>query len=180
MTLAVFKSAVRDNWYFLVIIGLLLAAAAYKSFVSAEAPQEDAFRAAPVVASQASGSSAPLPKKRRPPRPTAQEKAQTIIGEHQERLDEDPDSEEAPALLKAMGNLARQKLRDYEQAVDYYEQILDKYPDWEGTRQVYAQLALCYERMGDQEGAAATYVEMMEELPEDSDEYQFAKMQLAR
>lgn len=106
------------------------------------------------------------------------EKTQATIEDYRERIENKPDDPERPALLQAMGNLYRQKLIDYANAAWCYEQIILNYPNWAGTSMVYGDLATCYEKMDDQQNAMRIYMEMMRVLPEDSQEYLYAKDKL--
>ncbi len=107
-----------------------------------------------------------------PPDTVAETRA--VINEHRNKVEVDPDAPDAPALLLAMGNLNFRKLRDYDQAILCYEQILHRYPDWEGISQVYSALATCYEEAGEHEKVHRIYMTMMDVFPEDSEEYYFA------
>jgi len=113
-----------------------------------------------------------------PGRASVQERAQAVISGHKARLDADPKSKEAPALLNAMGNLYRQKLSDYTSAIQSYELLLHDYPEWEGAHRALLKLADCYERVGDRDGARRTYRRMMERFPAETREHQYAKAQL--
>ena len=119
-----------------------------------------------------------LEKIRNAETPDPAEEARATIEEHRERIENEPDAAERPALLQAMGNLYRHKLLDYENAAWCYEQIILNYPDWAGTSMVYGDLATCYEKMDDPQNAMRIYMEMMRVLPEDSQEYLYAKDKL--
>lgn len=106
------------------------------------------------------------------------EEARQTIERHRARIDSEPDAPERPALFHAMGNLYRQKLLDYGNAAWCYEQIIQNYPKWEGVSMVYGDLATCYEKMNDQEKAMRIYMEMMRVLPENTQEYLYAKDKL--
>lgn len=103
------------------------------------------------------------------------EQTEQQINEYRRLVDEHPDSADAPSLLTAAGNLYYQKLLDYEKAAECYEEVLGTYPNWENIRNVYVQLASCYERMENWEKARRVYRRMMDAFPEDSQEYQYAK-----
>lgn len=100
-----------------------------------------------------------------------------VIEEHYARVQMDPDAPEAPALLLAMGNLHR-RLFNYEEAIWCYQQILVRYPDWDGKYMAYGQLATCYEEMGDHSNTLRVYMDIMREFPEESEEHQLARAQL--
>ena len=106
------------------------------------------------------------------------EEALYIIEEYRERLEGGVEEHERPALLQTMGNMYRHKLLDYENAAWCYQQIILHYPDWDGAPHIYADLATCYERLGDHDNVLRTYMEMMRVLPDDSQEYLYAKEKL--
>lgn len=111
-------------------------------------------------------------------RKTDREKAIETIRAHRARIDEDPSSEDAPALLAAIGNLNLQKVGDYEEAARNYELLLLDYPDWQNNRNVYLQLATCYEKLSDPARIRRIYTKIMNEFPEESQEYQYAQARL--
>lgn len=99
----------------------------------------------------------------------------TIIAEHQAALANDPPPEESAALLAALGNLHRQKKQDYTTAARYYEELLQKYPDWPGANSIYHQLISCYTQLNDQTSLRLLYRKMVEVFPVESKEYEFAR-----
>jgi len=112
--------------------------------------------------------------KARPQRKTPQELAQEQIAEHEATIEANPDSEDTPAYLMAMGNLYRQKMLDYEKAAECYERILKDYPDWNNVRLIYMQLATCYDRMENKEKARDIYKQMLDVFPEGTNEHDIA------
>lgn len=117
---------------------------------------------------------APPPPKRRSP----QEKALDLIGEYEERLKTNPNDEENPVILMAMGNLYRQKLMDYEKAAECYEQIVYDHPDSPQVRSAYLQLSTCYEQLNAGERSNRLHLRMIERFPEGSQERLFARSKL--
>lgn len=103
------------------------------------------------------------------------EQTRDLLSEYEAAIESDPQSEEAPALLNASGNLYKQKFGDYAKAAQQYERLLAAYPDWEGVARVYPELATCYERLGDEQKLRALYREMMERFPPETPEHQWAK-----
>lgn len=171
--------AFRDNWYLLAAIVLCLGVATYKM-----TRPESASRADASFYDSANDSSGGVLLRNgmqavRRRAQAGREKALATIRAHQQQIDENPEAEDAPALLAAMGNLNRQKLRDYEEAVRCYRLLLHDYPDWEGVRSTYVQLGTCYERLGDLQNADRLYAEMTKVFPETSQEHQFARAKLA-
>ena len=99
----------------------------------------------------------------------------TIIAEHTAELDTNPEPDQAAALLSALGNLYKQKKQDYPAAARYYEQVIEKYPDFPGIKGVYHQLMSCYSDMDDQGSLRLLYRKMVQVFPPESNEYLFAK-----
>lgn len=98
-------------------------------------------------------------------------RALLVIEKYETRLAERPDSTDAPALVFAIANLYQRKVRDYEQASEHYMALLAEYPDWEGRRLVFMQLAHCFEMLGDVEGQQWMYHSMLELFPDDAVAY---------
>ena len=100
-----------------------------------------------------------------------------IIAEHQARLDEldeNPVPDESAAILSALGNLHKQKKRDYRTAAGYYEILIEKYPEWPGINAVYHQLISCYTQLDDQQSLRLLYRKMVDVFPAESNEYEYA------
>lgn len=169
------KGGLKDTWYLLVIMVVFIALGVYLYANESQGPPE---HKGPTITQTAPLTVPPIPVPDQPRRISQQERARAVIEQHEQRLEANPESEEAPALLHAMGNLARHKLGEYERAAQYYEVLLDEYPDWKAISKVYPQLATCYERMGDELSAQSVYRRMIKRFPEDSQEYQFARAQL--
>lgn len=107
--------------------------------------------------------------------PEAEKSTDTIIAEHTAKLDQNPEPDDAAALLSALGNLHKQKKQDYATAARYYEQIIQDYPEWPGIKGVYHQLMTCYSNLDDQVSLRQLYRKMVENFPPESNEYLFAK-----
>tara|TARA_R110001592_G_scaffold183220_3_gene426847 strand:- start:18 stop:584 length:567 start_codon:yes stop_codon:yes gene_type:complete len=108
---------------------------------------------------------------------TEEKTTDTVIQEHQQRLDElekNPAPDESAALLSALGNLHKQKKRDYKAAAGYYEQLIEKYPDWPGVNAIYHQLISCYTLLDDQISLRILYRKMVDVFPPESKEYEYA------
>ena len=171
------KTVIKDNWYLFVLLALVFVMAAYMLISSGEKePQDGAAAGGAVTQSQDGGIANAV--ERPSHRLTEREKTLEVIEGHRTKIEADPQSEDAPAYLKAMANLYGQELGDYDEAIICYERILTAYPDWSGVRGVYPDLARCYERKGDSQGAHQVYREMMRAFPEDSQEHAFARQQL--
>jgi tetratricopeptide (TPR) repeat protein len=168
----------QGSWWLLLIMIACIVIGVYGYVREKTSPETEAAPAQTVPASVLDtkvASVSPPPK-----RMTDEEKARETINSHMEEFEQDPQSDDAPALLHAAGNLAAQKLGEFEEAISYYEQLIDQYPDWRGIRKVYIQLARCYETVNEQTAAFRTYERMMDVFPEDSQEYLFAKEKIGR
>lgn len=109
--------------------------------------------------------------------PDPRQEVIATIEEHRAQIEADPDAPETPALFLAMGNLHR-RLMNHDEAIWCYQQVLVRYPDWDGRPMAYGLLAACYEEIDDHSNVLRVYMDMMREFPEDSEEHQFARHQL--
>lgn len=169
------REAAAKNWYWLLIAVLCVAVGAYK------------VATGPRPASQPGATSSPEPSLTSEAekdaavdseRPSDRDRTLALIAEYKEKVAADPKREDAPALLVAMGNLYRQRLDDSESAAECYARVLVNYPDWPNKRNVYADLEACYKRLEDKQSLEWLYKRMMADCPEDSQEHQYAKVQL--
>ncbi|MGC8737029.1 MAG: tetratricopeptide repeat protein [Candidatus Hydrogenedens sp.] len=101
-----------------------------------------------------------------------------LIEYYHSQLEQNPQDPNTPAYLCAMGNLYKMKKMDCASAIPYYEKVIIDYPDWEGIKSIYPELASCYEEVNDYKGKIWIHEEMMKRFPEDSQEYLFAKKAL--
>lgn len=167
----------RNNWHLLVVFLAVVVAIPIVA-MRERAEQQRAEQAASV---SADGTPVAVSKPRVAPlaaRETTRDAALKTIESHRQKLDSDPGSAEAPALLSAMGNLYRQKLSDYEQAADCFERLLSEYPDSTNVRDAYLQLVICYDRLGDVENRRRILRRMMDVYPPDSEPHLYAAQQL--
>lgn len=177
------KSFVKDSWYLFVVLAVALAAAIYGSVVQGSTPAPpapDSVSSADQLPPGLSREEAMRVLNTRPERPflTKRERVEKVIGEHLEKVEEEPESEDTPAYLNAAGNLAMNKLGEYEQAAEYFETLLRKYPHWEFIRGVYPSLAMCYNRLEDKQHENDVWRRMMNRYPEGTNEYLVAKWKL--
>lgn len=108
------------------------------------------------------------------------DQARRLIHEYEERLKNDPDLEEAPSVIFAIGNLYRQKLGDHEEAAQQYMRILEEYPRWEGARMVYSQLETTFETLNDELGMRWLHQLMLDQHPENTREHVYAAPRIDR
>lgn len=166
-------SLVRQNWALLVAIGVLLGGAGFVYTMENAKTLEPSANVAAFVQHDPTKGVAPIAPMHAV-RKTTQQLALEQIAEHEAKIEANPDDEDVPAYLMAMGNLYRQKMLDYESAAECYKRLLYDYEDWEGVRVVYMQLATCYERLNKPFEAKAVYEQMLDVFPADSQEYEIA------
>ena len=115
-----------------------------------------------------------------PPAPeplTGGNQAEKLIAQYEAKLPT-LEGDDRFGALTAMANLYGRKLRDYKNAAKYYDLVIHEFPDMSGIGNYYAELAKCYEQLGDQAKLNQLYLDMMEHFPEDSQEHLFAKQGL--
>ncbi len=110
--------------------------------------------------------------------PTDLNNPDQLIEYYRSQIEENSQDPNTPAYLSAMGNLYKNRKMDCASAIPYYERIVIEFPDWDGIKSVYPELATCYETVNDYRGKIWIYEEMMRRFPEDSQEYLYAKSTL--
>ena len=164
----------RKNWYLIaalavigvfVVVRLMADSGTAPAVDTAEAPQLPPARESLEALEQAT-------------RPDEQARARRQIEEYQQTIEAEPEAENTPAYLMAMGNLYRQRLSDLESAATCYERIILEFPDAEEARLAFIQLEACYLTLEDTTGLRWVYTKMLEAFPEDSQEHQYAATNL--
>lgn len=110
--------------------------------------------------------------------PTDLNNPDQLIEYYRSQVEKNPQDPNTPAYLSAMGNLYKNRKMDCARAIPYYEKIVIEFPDWQGIKSVFPELATCYETVNDYRGKIWIYEEMMKRFPEDSQEYLYAKSAL--
>lgn len=176
MSGSVLKSALAEVWYLVVVLVAISLVVVYKLATGGEAAPVGEKAGAAVSRGLAAPDTpvAAMPAKRI----SEEEKTRAIIADYQKRFAEDARGKDAPAYLLAMGNLNKQKLRNFKEAARNYELLIKDYPDWENIVVVYPQLISCYELLNDQDGLRWIYREMIETFPPESEDYQYAQAKL--
>ncbi|MBI2423028.1 MAG: hypothetical protein HYV27_09390 [Candidatus Hydrogenedentes bacterium] len=109
---------------------------------------------------------------------TKEEMVENTMAEHRKAIEDAPDAPETAARWSALGNLYMQKHQDFQEAAQCFETLLLKFPAWEGNASVYPLLASCYEQLGDTANEQIVYKQMVEKLPPESKEYEYAQFKL--
>ncbi|HUW61869.1 MAG TPA: hypothetical protein VMZ06_12790 [Candidatus Bathyarchaeia archaeon] len=176
MSGSVLKSALAEMWYLVVVLVVISLVVVYKLATGGEAAPVGEKPGAAV----SRGVSAPdIPvTAMQIPRRSEEEKARTTIADYQKRFAENARGKDAPAYLLAIGNLNKQKLKNFKEAARNYALLINDYPEWEGIAGVYPQLISCYELLNDQDGLRWLYREMREKFPPESNEYKYAQAKL--
>ncbi|MDX9972106.1 MAG: hypothetical protein RBU21_03845 [FCB group bacterium] len=178
MNTGALKDVLKENWHLAVLLAGLLGAGVFLQFREATAP--GGAEAASYAEDKEAAATAEPPADATRNRPSPQEQVKATIAEHKAKFEAAPDDKDAPLYLSAMGNLYRYKLNDYDQAIQAYQLLLHDYPEWEGNRNTLIALVACYEHQGNREGVRDTYERMLKFFAPESQEYQYAKAQLAR
>ena len=117
----------------------------------------------------------PIDTANRPERQSARQVVLDQIVKHEEKIAANPKDREVPAYQLAIANLYVTKLGDYEAASIQLEELIEQFPESNQVPQAYASLGKCYESLGWQSVADATYKRMMKHFPEDSASHQYAQ-----
>jgi hypothetical protein len=171
-------SVLKNNWYILIGIVVCLAGVGFAVLTrEAEAP---AVERSPVATNSGRRGTATFASngKTFALRATSGEQVQETIAQHLTDAESDPLGEDTPAKLVAAGNLYRQKLLDYAAAANCYEDVIIRHKDWDGVRIAYLQLETCYEKLENTKGLRWLYEQMQQNFPADSQEHQYAALQL--
>lgn len=173
------KEVLVKNWYLFAILVAALAVATVQIFRGGgdEDTGQAVVRPAGPEAGGPSGE-AQFVFGRRTEAASREEQAKSTIAQHTKKFEDNPDAEDAPGLLSAIGNIYMQKLGNLEEAAQHYERILLDYPDWVGINTVYPQLVNCYEQLDDDQGKRWIYKRIMEDYPPESEEYKYSKSKL--
>lgn len=171
--------AAKDNWYFLLALVALIpagifAARAGSPDVEAENLATQQAVSAALAASAQSGDVASFNRGGR----TAADEAMGHIKGYEKEVAENWSSDETPLNLRRIGNLYYTSLRDYDKAVENYELIIYRFPEWDGIDSFYPNLAMAYKRLGNTAMERQTYQRMIKHFPPESNYVEFAQHQL--
>ena len=162
----------KENWWLLIALVVLIAGAIVFA-LRGEAPEEQQVTEdAPRPAAEVTNAQVDIARDK-----PAQE-AKRLIDEYDEQVEAEPDHEDTPARIQAAANLYMTKLKDFEQAAFKYQVLLDEYPEYEGNRTVYPNLEYCFREMEDNAGLTYLFELMIEREPPNSNEVEYAKVQL--
>lgn len=170
-------NGMKDNWYLIGIIAVLLTAAlwgATRDEVVAVATADGStgeITAAPGGRGQDQAQS-------RWVTPTRDARVRADIDGYERELAVNRSGSETAANLYRLANLYYSNLRNYERASLYYEDLLQSFPDYEGVKTVYPNLVVCYQRLGNLALERHTYKRMRDYFPADSQEHLYATQSL--
>jgi tetratricopeptide (TPR) repeat protein len=99
------------------------------------------------------------------------EKTLIAIEDHQLAIAQSTDPNEIASHLYNIGNLCFTKLKDYEQAIENFSQLVSGYPETDQAKRAYPNIAHCYVLLGDTGQAESTYSDMLRFFPEGSGEH---------
>jgi len=170
-------SSLKENWYLVAIIGVLLVAAIWG------ATRDEAIVVATHTGATGdiTGDTRGLGPKTTGSRwaaPTKNERVQADVDSYEKELRTNRDSPDTAANLFRLANLYYSNLQNYDKASLYYEDLLQNFPKFRGAGTVYPNLVACYERLGNLALERHTYKRMLEYFPSDSQEHLFASTRL--
>lgn len=170
------KQVARDNWHLLLVVGAISCIAAYRTIGGPGGLAAHSAMAVPT--GRAERAAAPAIDIAAEEREAQREETLAKIRENEAALAANTEPEKASAYVNGIGNMYYQRLQDYAKAATYYERVISDYPDAPALYQTFVQLALCYERLNDQDKRKQTLRRMMESFPKDSQEYAYAYLEL--
>jgi TolA-binding protein len=176
----------KRNYRPYIIAALLAAVGLFLALLIAPTPtvlEDLTIFSTPEPESQAAADSIMPP---RPPRPaptadtarakreierSPEEKTLIAIEDQQLAIAQSTDPNEIASHLYNIGNLCFTKLKDYEQAIENFSQLVSSYPETDQAKRAYPNIARCFILLGDTGGAESTYSDMLRFFPEGSSEH---------
>ena len=169
-------SALRENWYWFLALGLIpVAALAYTVSGPSLGEAQAVINVETPAAQQDLSRTTTAPTSPFKPQQTRRAKAEKAIAEYKCQLEGNPNGPDTANTLRRIGNLYYSALGDEEQAIHYYEMLAINYPEDEGLKQILPMLAASYERTGQRALEATTYQKMLETYSPGSEHYVYAQ-----
>jgi tetratricopeptide (TPR) repeat protein len=170
----------RKQLFIGIVIAVLLIIAGLVKGVSSKALTPRAVSAVPqdsmnATKDQPQSTAAFLQEKRKEER---EAKAKTAIAENLKAIASDYRGKETPDRLMAVGNLYQYQLGDYYSATEYYQDLIDNFPNRDSVAQAYVELATCYEKLGDEIQSRYVLQEMVDKLDPSLEHVKYAKRKL--
>ena len=178
-------NVLKDNWYLILAVVVLLVGGAIAAFMSGD--EEETLPETGVVGQvsgvdvvrlepgQAGGDVPTIGYQDLTP----DERDQKYIEDYQKKLAEDPDGADAAGTMMSLSVVYRRQLQ-YNDAAIVLEDIVEKFPESPHTRTAMIQLPEVYREAGDVNMARESYRRMMDHFPPDTQEHQWAKQQYDR
>ncbi len=167
---------VRGNWHLISLMVLIAGAGVWMAMSPDKSGDADAMAIESEVATNLSATEVTVDS--RWSQPSKDKQVSQAIEKYEDELKYNRGNEETPANLYRLANLYYSNVGDYDKAALYYEALLQEYPNYEGNKNVYPNLAACYERTGQSELHRGVLRRMMEFFSPESQEYIFAKQEL--
>ncbi len=177
MSKSLLFNGMKDNWYLVAIIAVLLTAAVWGATRDEAAAEVAPFGAAGEMTA-APGGRGPHQAQSKWTAPTRDARVRADVDNYERELAVNRSGSETPANLFRLANLYYSNLRNYERASLYYEDLLQSFPAYEGLNTVYPNLVVCYQRLGNLALERHTYKRMRDYFPADSQEHLFATQRL--
>lgn len=173
------KGVLRNNWYLFAAIAVLVGASVVLALRPSSTGESDQSE---LTAEAIAGDTAPGVPEPGPFKPGGDNKSKLLgyISEYKANLAKEPNSDEAKMNIRRIGNLYYSGLNNYAESINYYELLMEKYPDWEGTHEIYPNLAQAYNLTGQLDMERIVYERMLKVFPSDSQYYLLAQQKLNR
>ncbi len=169
--------AVKENWYlFVVLAGLPFVAIAIGGRAADDSTDASSGSAEAAVVHGKGDETPTTPRSASPFKApqTSDEKARSSIARYERQNKQNPEGDGVALNLMRMGNLYYATLHEYEAAIQKYELLINRFPDFDRIKDVYPALAECYGRTGQTVLQSETYRRMLKEFPENSEHHKFA------
>lgn len=172
-------SALKSNWYFVAALVAMVPAGVMVAMkdgaeAAAQSAQRETASQVAVAESIRESVAGVTFKSGETPRDGALKK----IAEYESFVAQNWNSDETPVYLRRIANLSYGSVQDYQKAIENYELIIYRFPDWQGINDVYPNLAAAYQKKGQYAMERQTYRRMLEHYPAHSKHVEFAKDKL--
>lgn len=178
MSAGMIGRVVRGNWHLLGLMVLICGVGTWMAMSPKQDGGVDAVGVDMEIQSNLSAGDPNLQVESRWATPTRDKKTAIAIEQYENELKYNRGNEDTPANLFRLANLYFAEVHDYEKASNYYEALIQEYPDYRALSTAYRNLVVCYERLGKQEVCRSTLHRMMDHFGPESQEYLFAKQEL--
>ena len=169
---------IRKQWLFLLLFLGASVAAVIGAFLSEDEEETGTVVVSrpPANPAEAQVPSGPFKPKRIDPKAEAEQHIERYL----QAVSDDPAGKDVPLYLRRIGNLYLSQMNDPQKAVEFYEDLLLRFPKWDGNDKVYLNVASCYIKLRDPLKERQTYEKMLKYFDEGSAGHDYALEKLGR